>query len=868
MKFKTFFLLQCFTFVVICFFPMLTEANEFNNLNSNYNNNKFALYDLNRKISFLEKNKSGSEVNEFIPKSKYFKGKIKTENYKMNPEDKLSYSNTNEIIQKKFYFDLDIDMKSKKIYGYLRVFYQCNKKAKFFILDFKALQISKIMDHDFNELEFSFIKKTTISKSLGKGLKIELKSECDINQKNFEKNYVDIHYSTTEKSVALHFSHKTMLENENFGFLYSHGAAIFARTLFPCQDTPFAKVQVEGKLRIEKPYTVLFAGKLKSRRDLINFKKIFENNNKNVLEKLTQSKLIDKLNDFRKKNLETINIIKNDQNDVNKKFSSFLENISKIKTINKIKSNKITHENKIKRIANNCNNPDKTEFFFVNEKPISSYLITFAAGYIKRRDFGDKCIVYGEPKILASKKTSASFYDCSKFVEFYDKYIHPNEWGKMIFLIIPDDFPYGGMENPYNIHVTKSTLTNDGSLRNVIAHEIAHFWSGNLVTNRNWEHFWLNEGFTNYLYRKCYQKLFGEEEFMKELDRSQKRLAIFFRNEAYLEKIRKEKTKLNDNKLNKKNSIKQIKTKIKIQNKISNIKNKIINKNKNDNDDDDDYENFNLKNNDKSHLTLWPKIKRSDPYNNFSLIPYEKGFSFLYYLETKFGEKFVFELLRAYFSKFKYSSATTNDFINLLKQHIIKEKGEAQKDKIYKEIDFNKWIYGTKNIPVTFKIKSKILGELKSFIRKIEDEKITLEDALTKILKYNTYYINYILSLLNGVYVRISDKKLPEFEKKLHFFISRLFNLQKKGLLEDSTKSKLIIMKATLMYDKEKKKRFLTKTLVEFKFYHISYLKKIISMLKYECDMKNPEILKIIEKVKDRFNKLAILRIMQFIYKN
>merc|ERR1711957_548911 len=104
-------------------------------------------------------------------------------------------------------------------------------------------------------------------------------------------------------------------------------------------------------------------------------------------------------------------------------------------------------------------------------------------------------------------------------------------------------------------------------------------------------------------------------------------------------------------------------------------------------------EKFTTNNKDKSHLSLWPKIRGTDPYNNFSLIPYEKGFSFLYYLETKFGEKFVFSLLREYFSKFKFKSASTKDFVNLLKEKIAKIKGEKLKYKINKEINFKEWIH-------------------------------------------------------------------------------------------------------------------------------------------------------------------------------
>jgi hypothetical protein len=863
MKFIKFFLLISISFVVICSFPIILDSKSDLNSQIKITDNEIALLNLHEKQSFIElktKNKFFLSQKKQKPKTKSFRGLFKTENYKMNSKDNLSYSNTKEIIQQKFFFDVSVNMKAKIINGYVRIFYKCNKKSKFFILDFKSLQIFKVLDKEKNNLNYSFIRNTNVSKALGKGLKIELSRECEVNNQHESTEFVDVYYATTPKSVALHFSHETMLEDKRYGFMYSHSAAIFARTLFPCQDSPFAKVKVESKIRIENPYTMLFSGKLLGQKDLADNAAFPDKNNLKLqreqkASKFNRQRLIETIKAILTKNNKTLKLKKNNNNNEKRKKLilklSFLEKA--LNTKNFI-SQKLPTKKKL----------NLKEFHFKNSNPIPTYLITFAAGVWHKRQFGAKCEVYAEPKILSSKKTTASFHDCSKFVDFFNKNIHKNEWGKMVFLIIPDDFPYGGMENPYNIHVAKSVLTADGSLRNVIAHEIAHFWSGNLVTNFNWEHFWLNEGFTNYLYRKCYQKLFGNEEFMKELDKSQKRLGMFLKKEAYLIKIRKQR------KIKKKNSLENNKNnkskKIIINKKIEKLKSKIIKKSKDDSDDDDN-DNFNLKNNDNSHLSLWPKIRGTDPYNNFSLIPYEKGFSFLYFLETKFGEKFVFDLLRSYFSKFKFSAATTNDFISLLKERIIKEKGEEQKAKLFAELKINEWIHGTKSIPATFTIKSKILNDLKSFSKKVVEFKITKEQAFEKITKFNTYYQNNVLSLIGSYYEKMPKKKILKYEQTLNYIINRLFELEKKGLLEDSTKSKLTIMRATLMNDGKKKKEFLIKSLQEFKFYHISYLKKIFSILKFDCGMKNPEIIKVVNKIKDRFNKLTVFRLMQFLHK-
>lgn len=951
---------------------------------------------INRPSSFLE--------TEFQPmvKSKFFKGIKRTAKYKMNPEDLLSYSNTYEVIQKKLEFDVDIDMQQERIFGYVRIYFECLKPSKFITLDVNTLEIFKVLNSQKNNLNFSFIRKTDVSKALGLGLKIELDSVCDSH--NNLLSYVDIYYSTTDKSLAIHFSHKSLLENEKYNFMYTHGPGIFARTLFPCQDTPFAKVQVTGRLRIDQAYTALFSGVLKHKKEIqaISLEKKYlkmknleqENpfakillNNENFIGNIrsgNMTNLFKKLNPYpynpyyssSNRNISSLNastglsannrIKKNHNQKISKSnvnaqiksanstnhIMSLKNKVSistpsifdgtknqdismKIKHLIKKKVDFRTNKSAKKNMSNNrstsflelnnninekginhatayySNNYDEeityNEFYFVNDKPISSYLISFSAGYLRSREFGDKCLVYGEPKILQSDKTSATFSDCSEFVNFYEMNFHKNEWGKMVFIIVPDDFPYGGMENPYNIHVTKSYLTEDGSLRNVVAHEIAHFWSGNLVTNKNWEHFWLNEGFTNYLYRKCYQKLFGEDEFNKELDKSQKRLSAFLKKEAELENLRKEKNKKgkiekNNQKINEKhldnepssnkdminndlNTIaKQAKLSQKvvrknkkltqiinqIENKITKISSQVFNiEIKHNEAEEEDYkDSLSVKSNKKSHLSLWPKIKKSDPYNNFSLIPYEKGFLFLYYLETKLGEKFVFTLLQKYFEKFKFSSLTTFDFINLLKNEISKANGKEKAKKIYKQLNLKQWIHGIKNIPVQLKAESDILIKIKNFVGDFINYKIPTEAAFSKMREFNVYYQNYILSAINSKIDAATRDSSQKLTRNYEALIDKYFALEKKDKLESATKSKLIIYKASLIVNKEEKKSFLLKTLEDFKCYHVTYLKKILAILKFECDMNNKEIISSLGKLKNRLNKLTMLRLMQFIHKN
>ena len=150
----------------------------------------------------------------------------------------------------------------------------------------------------------------------------------------------------------------------------------------------------------------------------------------------------------------------------------------------------------------------------------------------------------------------------------------PYVWGTYDLLVLPPTFPYGGMENPCLTFVTPTLLAGDRSLADVVIHEISHSWTGNLVTNRNWEHFWLNEGFTMFLERKIIARM-KKSELPREFD--------------CIEGWRKVQEAVNDfgetNQLTK----------------------------------------------------LVPNLTDVDPDDSFSSIPYEKGHALLYYLEKQLG---------------------------------------------------------------------------------------------------------------------------------------------------------------------------------------------------------------------------------------
>jgi aminopeptidase N len=145
---------------------------------------------------------------------------------------------------------------------------------------------------------------------------------------------------------------------------------------------------------------------------------------------------------------------------------------------------------------------------FEMREAIPSYLIAIAVGDIKFRAISSRTGVYAEPGVIDA--ASAEFSDLGRMVEACEKLFGPYRWGRYDILILPPSAPFGGMENPRLSFITPTVIAGDKSLVSLIAHELAHSWSGNLVTNATWRDFWLNEGFTVYLERRIVEALYGE----------------------------------------------------------------------------------------------------------------------------------------------------------------------------------------------------------------------------------------------------------------------------------------------------------------------------------------------------------------------
>ena len=276
-------------------------------------------------------------------------------------------------------------------------------------------------------------------------------------------------------------------------------------------------------------------------------------------------------------------------------------------------------------------NTNTTTYFYYQKIPIPSYLIAIAAGALEGRKISERTTVYAEAEDVDA--AALEFADTDKFIQIAESYTFAYEWGEYNILVLPPSFPYGGMENPCLTFATPSLIAGDKSLANVIAHEISHSWSGNLVTMSSWSDFWLNEGFTMFLQRKI-----DEEMFNIDVAKVSAQIGYFT-----------------------------------LQEKIATF------------GASHDF------------TSLHPYLVGVNPDDAFSTIPYEKGYNFLYFLEQiinkQAGEDLFKLILRRYFTKFKYQSIAYMDFKTFLEEQLYNEFGFEGALNITQQINWQNWIF-------------------------------------------------------------------------------------------------------------------------------------------------------------------------------
>ena len=165
----------------------------------------------------------------------------------------------------------------------------------------------------------------------------------------------------------------------------------------------------------------------------------------------------------------------------------------------------------VRAVMSARNDPEQApggEFRFSMPQPVPPYLIALGVGDLEFKAMSERTGVYAEAGILDA--AANEFADTEKMMEVTEALYGPYRWERYDLLILPPSFPFGGMENPRLSFITPTVIAGDRSLVALIAHELAHSWSGNLVSNATWRDLWLNEGFTTYLTNRIMEQVYGE----------------------------------------------------------------------------------------------------------------------------------------------------------------------------------------------------------------------------------------------------------------------------------------------------------------------------------------------------------------------
>ncbi|MEQ8243015.1 M1 family metallopeptidase [Fulvivirga sp.] len=254
---------------------------------------------------------------------------------------------------------------------------------------------------------------------------------------------------------------------------------------------------------------------------------------------------------------------------------------------------------------------DKGEYHFVMDRPIPAYLLALSVGDLEFEPIGDRSGVYAEPSVIDA--AAYEFEDLEEMISAAESLYGPYQWGRYDLLVLPPSFPFGGMENPKLTFATPTILAGDKSLTSLVAHELAHSWSGNLVTNATWNDFWLNEGFTVYFENRIMEKMYGRD---------------FSEMEASLA----------------------------YQGLVAEI---------------DDMKNNGSGDDTKLKLDL----SNRNPDDGVTSIAYDKGYLFLRSQEEKVGREKFDAFVKDYFTSNAFSVMTTEEFIDLLDKNLYQKNG-------------------------------------------------------------------------------------------------------------------------------------------------------------------------------------------------
>ncbi|CAH9080458.1 unnamed protein product [Cuscuta epithymum] len=391
-------------------------------------------------------------------------------------------------------------------------------------LDTRSLPISDVLDPvSLSRIPFSF-SPSPPDPILGQALTFSLSNQSQVL----------ILSGTTPSSSALQWLSPPQTFNKTHPFVYTQCQSIHARSVFPCQDTPAARIKYSAKLNIPRHLSAVMSAKHVERRQ---------------------------------------------------PFPA--------------------------EAGGACEDAiwcadDRVVEEFVMEQPIPPYLFAFAVGELGFREVGPRTRVYSEAAPALLDAASKEFAGTEEMIRVGERLFGPYDWERFDLLVLPPSFPYGGMENPRMVFLTPTVIKGESSGAQVVAHELAHSWTGNLITNKNNNHFWLNEGFTTYAERRIVEVVQGEDRKALSIGRGWRGLV----EEMERFKDNLEFTKLKTNQAG------------------------------------------------------------VDPDNVYSQVPYEKGFQFLWRIERQVGRPAFDEFIKKYIAAFKFQSIDTDMFLDFLKANL------------------------------------------------------------------------------------------------------------------------------------------------------------------------------------------------------
>lgn len=288
-----------------------------------------------------------------------------------------------------------------------------------------------------------------------------------------------VEFETTADAAALQWLSAEQTHDKQKPFLFSQSQAILARTWLPCQDLPSVRFTYTASVVVEAPFNVVMsAEKTGVLYGNLPIDEVGLNGKKGVFK--------DAYTDFPWTG-EADNYMSWADYPFASKSRDGVTGIPKLF----------------------C-------YKFSQNRPISSYLMALSVGdfrYASYQTKKDKNVketgVYAEIGYL--EECRREFVRLPELVKVAEKLYGQYVWGSYRVLVLPPSFPFGGMENPVVTFATPTIIAGDGSLVSLLAHELAHSWSGNLVTNATWAEFWLNEGFTNYFESRIMESVFGKD---------------------------------------------------------------------------------------------------------------------------------------------------------------------------------------------------------------------------------------------------------------------------------------------------------------------------------------------------------------------